>query len=736
MRTLLACVPGLLALPVAAQCIPQWLPSPTRAGRLVGGSALTVMEHAGSARLMTISTIEPHDWSLLSWDGNAWERLDAAPASSILAVFQGDVIAAEAIHFPSGVTRLVRWNGTMWQPLGEEFDNRIAAVTIYDGDLIAAGSFAGIGQTSANRVARWDGTAWQALGTGIAATQSWHIVGAAAAYGADLILAGTFESAGGIPVANIAAWDGAVWRSLGSGLEAHLHALAEHGGQLIAAGNFVAPGIVAASWNGMTWTPLGTLEGTATALATWNGDLIASGAFYDTEGHHRAMRWDGAQWHSLIWPEDSPWDWIHSLAVYQGKLIAAGEPALFQWDAVGWWAGERWHPLTARMTGPVHALAVHEESLIIGGEFTIAGAHDANHIISWDGRDWAPRGRGLDGPVRALLVHDGTLHAAGSFQHSWGTTAGPVARWQDGEWQGLGGLAPVCALAVFNGELIAGGGSGGDGVSRWDGSQWQQLGLGIQTFSECDVSALAVHDGRLIAGGNFSTAGGMWIVNNLAAWDGLYWLTVGAGVNGPVRALAVYEGDLIVGGDFTAAGGGVFPQVAASNIACWDGQQWKTMGDGLNGSVHTLALHDGELSAGGSFNLSSSYGFARWTGSEWTVVGGGVGGAVYAIASYRGESIVGGDFPTVGAAHEAQNLARWGCPPPPRCYANCDGSTTPPILNVDDFVCFINEFAEAQSLPHEQQATHYANCDGSTTIPVLNVDDFTCFIAAFATGCP
>jgi hypothetical protein len=69
------------------------------------------------------------------------------------------------------------------------------------------------------------------------------------------------------------------------------------------------------------------------------------------------------------------------------------------------------------------------------------------------------------------------------------------------------------------------------------------------------------------------------------------------------------------------------------------------------------------------------------------------------------------------------------------CYANCDGSTTPPILNVDDFICFINDFAEGQAIPHQQQITHYANCDGSTTAPVLNVDDFTCFINAFARGC-
>jgi hypothetical protein len=72
----------------------------------------------------------------------------------------------------------------------------------------------------------------------------------------------------------------------------------------------------------------------------------------------------------------------------------------------------------------------------------------------------------------------------------------------------------------------------------------------------------------------------------------------------------------------------------------------------------------------------------------------------------------------------------------PPCYANCDNSTTPPVLNVEDFVCFINEFANGLALPPSQQITHYANCDQSTTEPILNVEDFICFVNEFAQGCP
>jgi hypothetical protein len=60
------------------------------------------------------------------------------------------------------------------------------------------------------------------------------------------------------------------------------------------------------------------------------------------------------------------------------------------------------------------------------------------------------------------------------------------------------------------------------------------------------------------------------------------------------------------------------------------------------------------------------------------------------------------------------------------CYANCDGSTTVPFLNVNDFVCFQGLFAAGNTL---------ANCDHSTNPPVLNISDFVCFQGQFAAGC-
>jgi hypothetical protein len=60
------------------------------------------------------------------------------------------------------------------------------------------------------------------------------------------------------------------------------------------------------------------------------------------------------------------------------------------------------------------------------------------------------------------------------------------------------------------------------------------------------------------------------------------------------------------------------------------------------------------------------------------------------------------------------------------CYANCDGSSAAPTLNVNDFQCFLNAFAAGAA---------YANCDESTAAPILNVNDFQCYVNKYAEGC-
>jgi hypothetical protein len=56
-------------------------------------------------------------------------------------------------------------------------------------------------------------------------------------------------------------------------------------------------------------------------------------------------------------------------------------------------------------------------------------------------------------------------------------------------------------------------------------------------------------------------------------------------------------------------------------------------------------------------------------------------------------------------------------------------------LTSDDLHCFVNRFAQGQTLPAAEQVLHWANCDGSVSSPALNVLDFLCFMERFARGC-
>jgi hypothetical protein len=74
-----------------------------------------------------------------------------------------------------------------------------------------------------------------------------------------------------------------------------------------------------------------------------------------------------------------------------------------------------------------------------------------------------------------------------------------------------------------------------------------------------------------------------------------------------------------------------------------------------------------------------------------------------------------------GGVLQQQGVLWIGCP---NCYANCDLSTRAPILNVNDFICFINRFAAKDP---------YANC---TVDAGIDINDFVCFLNKFAAGCP
>ena len=221
----------------------------------------------------------------------------------------------------------------------------------------------------------------------------------------------------------------------------------------------------------------------------------------------------------------------------------------------------------------VNSLAVGEDGLYAGGNFTTAGTASANYVARWDGADWYGLGPGFDNKVLALAFYQGEMYAGGDFV-----------------------VTGVDSVAH---------------VARWDGIAWRPLGAGMAGGAWPNVTALAALGPDLIAGGGFALAGGAEC-SFIARWNGAEWSPLGVGFDAPVRSLGVAGAQLFAGGEFVTAGG-----VEMSHLASWDGGAWNEIEGGVDNWVDAIVEHQGQLYVGGYFlraGLRPSYFVARWDG--------------------------------------------------------------------------------------------------------------------------
>jgi hypothetical protein len=269
-----------------------------------------------------------------------------------------------------------------------------------NGDIIAGGYFTVAGGVSANYIARWNGSAWSSLGSGMGGSFFNDVKAYAVMPNGDLIVGGRFLLAGGVPVNNIARWDGANWSPLGAGVNDFVRALLlRPDGTLVAGGNFTmasgSPANAIAVWDGSVWSTLGT-GFSGGFLSTWvqaltlmpNGDLIAGG-FYTTAGTSSAQ-------------------------------------------SIARWNGTDWSPLGASVAGVVNAVDVLPGGdLVAGGTFTTAGVVPASRIARWRDPNWSALGAGTDAQVNAFAVtRAGRLIAAGNFSMAGGKTSVSLATYE------------------------------------------------------------------------------------------------------------------------------------------------------------------------------------------------------------------------------------------------------------------------------------------------------------------
>ena len=394
-------------------------------GDLIVGGGFQVFAPDGHARHIVRLDSDTQTWHTMQGGFNP----GSGPSS--LAVW-GDELIAAGQFMKAGNTTLqgiARWVGAeqTWKKIAPGFNITPTDFTSYRGDLIAGGSFGSAGNVEATGVARWDGQDWHAMGSGI---KDGALVGSIRNLGVfedQLIVGGHFTSAGGVTVQNIAAWDGdtQTWSNVGGGVSGgalpYVRAQAVFNGDLIAGGNFNLAGGVpvfnVARWDGSQWHAMGAGTGVIESMAEFQGSLYVS----VSTGSNGMQRWDGSAWHAV---PNGPNNL--SMTAWDGKLISGfSDPMAFD--------GNTWTVLPGWISQPGSGFlnyVVLEGDLIIGGGFQDAGGNpEADGLVRFDGTSWHALVTATGRPGGGMFsgwVHNGELISDGGVFH----TGGRFSNWR------------------------------------------------------------------------------------------------------------------------------------------------------------------------------------------------------------------------------------------------------------------------------------------------------------------
>ena len=569
-------------------------------------------------------------------------------------------------------------------------------------------------------LAVWNGSAWPTYG----AAAGSNVVGVHGDVhqllhnGRSLIVVGNFTSAGGMPASNIAQYDGLQWAPFGTGLNGPVYAVAVLSSNVIVVGGAfthagATPAAYMALWDGSTWKRTPQWTGTG-----WTGGGFASpgGPVYSVLASGGLVIAAGDFPSNVVYYEVSSGIVSPGYATFARGLDGTTYAVArvldnFHFAAVGAFNGhvaltfgqDGFATLGTGVDGNAYCIATYGGTVIIGGDFAMAGATAVAGIAQWNGTSWLPLGTGFDGTVWTLQTGYGFLWAGGAFGTAGGVAAPNVARWDAGSaaWAGLpagpGGVSTVRALVMEcqagaygpscvpcpacvngrcddgvwgSGTCICRTGFGGTlcdlcspcpyfaaGVYGTSVGQWS-AGTGWTTYpsdTNTAVHTLVVFQGALVAGGS-----------SLEAWTGgATWTPVGGGISGgAVSALGRFNGSLVVGGTFTTVGAAAAVAITVpGKVALYDGSTWRALPTGVSAAPEAFAEAPGPvLYVGGLFATAGGVtvnNVARWNGAAWTALGPGLNDAVHALAvTSGGDLVAGGEFTAAGAT-TMNRVGRW-----------------------------------------------------------------------------
>ncbi|HKR05614.1 MAG TPA: T9SS type A sorting domain-containing protein [Bacteroidia bacterium] len=289
-----------------------------------------------------------------------------------------------------------QWNGSSWASLNYGLDQLVLAITKFQGEIYAGGSFSGdlTGNVYNPSLAKWNGSAWQQVCTiqgGSWGGPVWSLF----VDNNNLYIGGAFDSINGIPASGLARFDGTNWYTYPSlGGFFYVNAIAVYNGELYIGGNFDA-GFGKADivkFDGSSWVSVGGgLSGGATiidGMLVYQGELYVVGLFHTASGDpgNCIAKWNGTAWSSLGSGITMGAGQLFKIISFQNQVYVAGSfnsISGVQATSVARWDGSQWHNIGGVFSNGATALAENGNDLYIGGAFWTVNGDSMNFITRY-----------------------------------------------------------------------------------------------------------------------------------------------------------------------------------------------------------------------------------------------------------------------------------------------------------------------------------------------------------------
>jgi hypothetical protein len=252
-------------------------------------------------------------------------------------------------------------------------------------------------------------------------------------------------------------YNASVWDTLW--VDADVNTCVEYHDTLFSGGQF-APNLLDSGiaynvqyWAQQSWHPVGVFDSwDVRRLRVFDDTLYAVGSFRGVDGTEATglARLDGSHWVPLPLLPDTDCI-VADIIKYEDRLVICGNFQINGATGIAYLENGQWNILGPGILGglsSIHAMAVYQGDLYVGGQIDMGAGNAGRDIMRWDGTQFQPVGGGLQrnlgdnsgfSDVRGMEEHNGVLYVGGGFRYAGGVPAYGVAGWDGTQWCGVPG---------------------------------------------------------------------------------------------------------------------------------------------------------------------------------------------------------------------------------------------------------------------------------------------------------